>query len=94
MKKNIFNKIVIGAVAGFLAINCTPDRAEGDGNGLVPNNIDAAFTVTQTSANHYKLTAKDQSYLFSKWNLDDGAGFYKGNMTEDIFIPDAETVIV
>lgn len=94
MKKNIFNKIVIGAVAGFLAINCTPDRAEGDGNGLVPNNIDAAFTVTQTSANHYKLTAKDQSYLFSKWNLDDGAGFYKGNMTEDIFIPDAGTYTI
>ena len=89
MKRNILNKIVIGVFAGSLAISCTPDRADGDGNGLTPGNLDATFAVTETSANHYKLTPKDQSYLFSKWDLGDGAGFYKGKMIEDIFLPDA-----
>lgn len=89
MKRNFFNKIVIGVFAGSLAISCTPDRADGDGNGLTPGNLDATFAVTETSANHYKLTPKDQSYLFSKWDLGDGAGFYKGKMIEDIFLPDA-----
>ena len=78
----------------FLMTACVPDRVDGDGNGITPTNADASFTVTKTSENHYKLTAKDQSYLFSKWNLDDGAGFYKGNMTEDIFIPDAGTYTI
>ena len=87
MKRNFLNKIVIGVFAGSLAISCTPDRADGDGNGLTPGNLDATFAVTETSANHYKLTPKDQSYLFSKWDLGDGAGFYKGKMIEDIFIP-------
>ena len=89
MKRNFLNKIVIGVFAGSLAISCTPDRADGDGNGLTPGNLDATFAVTETSANHYKLTPKDQSYLFSKWDLGDGAGFYKGKMVEDIFLPDA-----
>lgn len=94
MKKHFINKIVIGVFAGLLAINCTPDRADGDGNGLAPGSLDASFSVTETSANHYKLISKEQTYLFSNWDLGDGAGFYKGKMTENIFLPDAGTYLV
>ena len=75
----------------FLMTACVPDRVDGDGNGITPTNTDASFTVTKTSENHYTLTASNANYLFSKWNLDDGGGFARGDNTYDIFLPDEGT---
>lgn len=75
----------------FLMTACVPDRVDGDGNGINPTNTDASFTVTKTSENHYTLTASNTNYLFSKWNLDDGGGFARGDNTYDIFLPDEGT---
>ncbi|RRQ45468.1 hypothetical protein [Chryseobacterium sp. SC28] len=86
---NINLKQILFLGLSLSALSCVPDSVDGDGNGLAPGNLDAAFTVAETSANHYKLTAKDQSYLVSRWNLGDGSGFYNGKMVEDIFLPDA-----
>lgn len=79
----------------LLATSCMPDRADSDGNGLTPpSNIDATFSIKETSPNHYTLSANAQNYILSKWNLDDGGGFYKGKMTENIFIPDEGTYTI
>ena len=75
----------------FLMTACVPDSVDGDGNGITPTNTDASFTVTKTSENHYTLTASNANYLFSKWNLDDGGGFARGDNTYDIFLPDEGT---
>jgi len=92
MKNHITKTILLGiALAIVSPIACTPDRADGDGNGLTPTAGDASFTVTKTSENHYRLTASNNNYIFSKWDLGDGSGLAKGPNTYDIFLPDEGT---
>ena len=88
MKINFKTLIMSCALAGTVLVSCVPDRVDGDGNGLVPPaNIDAGFTITQTSPNHYLLKDNTTKYLNSYWNIG-GEGFYKGGMEESIFLPD------
>lgn len=92
MKTNIFILRILTLISTSLLISsCTPDRADGDGNGLTPTNSDASFTVTKTSENHYRLTSSNNNYLFSNWDLGDGGGFGKGANISDVFLPDAGT---
>lgn len=88
--KTTLKVILLSAFAAVSVISCA-DTVDGDGNGLTPGSLDASFTITETSANNYTFTANDQSYLFSRWDMGDGAGFYKGKMEESVFFPDAGT---
>jgi hypothetical protein len=92
MTKYLKYTLIIGL--SILAVSCMPESADGEGNGINISNTDASFTVTKTSENHYKLTASNQNYLYSKWNLDDGAGFGRGANINDIFIPDEGTYLI
>lgn len=93
--KLTFNKsfLILGIVVTN-TISCSPDRVDGDGNGLTPTNSDASFTVTKTSENHYRLTASNNNYISSKWDLGDGGGFGAGPNIYDVFIPDQGTYTV
>ena len=63
MKINFKTLIMSCALAGTVLVSCVPDRVDGVGNGLVPPaNIDAGFTITQTSPNHYLLKANTTNY--------------------------------
>lgn len=94
MKTNLKYIIFSGMMLGTLAVSCVPDSIDGDGNGLVPAaNIDAGFTITQTSANHYVLKANTANYIVSKWDIG-GAGFTNGKQEESIFLPDAGKYII
>ncbi|WDF45489.1 hypothetical protein PQ459_11340 [Chryseobacterium sp. KACC 21268] len=84
-------KILSFVAASLLISSCVPDTVDGDGNGLTPTNSDASFTVTKTSENHYTLTASNQNYLFSNWDLGDGGGFGRAANIYDIFLPDEGT---
>ncbi len=94
MKTNLKYVILSGIMLGTLAVSCVPESIDGDGNGLVPDaSIDAGFTITETSPNHYVLKANSNNYIVSKWNID-GAGFSNGNQQEELFLPDAGKYIV
>lgn len=91
MKNNFKHILISGLILGSLAVSCTPDRIDGDGNGLAPAaNVDGGFTVTQTGPNHFVLKTKASNYIFSRWNVG-GDGFYTGKNEETIFIPDEGT---
>ncbi|WP_312765849.1 hypothetical protein [Epilithonimonas sp.] len=89
-----FTKILLGTAIAILSVSCTPDRVEGDGNGLTPTNSDASFTVTKTSENHYRLSASNNNYIQSRWDLGDGGGLGVGPNVYDVFIPDEGTYTV
>lgn len=94
MKTNLKYVILSGIMLGTLAVSCVPESIDGDGNGLVPDaSIDAGFTITETSANHYVLKANANNYIVSKWNID-GGGFSNGKQTEELFLPDAGKYVV
>ena len=92
MTFNIKKSILISSLfTAMISVSCVPESVDGDGNGLTPQSTDASFTVTKTSENHYKLISSNNNYLFSKWNLDDGGGFSRGDNNYDIFLPDEGT---
>jgi len=96
MKFNsISNSIKLIIAVAFLGLNsaCQPEDA-GDGNGLNPSNLDGSFTVTNVSTNRFTLTGNNKNNILSKWDLDDGAGFFNGTDLQNIFLPDAGTYIV
>ena len=94
MKINSKNILWCSVLAAATMVSCVPDRVDGDGNGLVHSGaIDASFTITQTSPNHYRLKANTTNYMFSKWNIDN-EGAYSGKMEENIFLPDAGSFVV
>lgn len=92
MKKYIKHTLFVGL--SLFAISCIPETADDNGNGLTPTNSDASFTVTKTSENHYRLTASNNNYISSKWDLGDGGGFGAGPNIYDVFIPDQGTYTV
>lgn len=93
MKKiisNITMALAFGAVAVFSS-GCKDDFAD---NGLAPKtDLDASFTVTPvaSSANKFVLTPSNENYIFSQWDLDDGAGYNREDNNYQIFLPDAGT---
>lgn len=87
---NKFLKYTLCLGIAAVASSCVPDSVDGDGNGLTPTNSDASFTVTKTSENHYRLTASNNNYIQSKWDLGIGA-FSPGPNIYDVFLPDEGT---
>lgn len=88
MKTKIFNnKLLLVLSFAITTSSCIPDTIDSDGNGLTPTNSDASFTVTKTSENHYRLTASNNNYIQSKWDLNIGT-FSPGPNVYDIFLPD------
>lgn len=85
---NLASAVLIMATAS----SCRPD--EGTDNGLSAANLNADFAVSQTSANHYSLSASATNYMLSRWDLGDGAGSYNGKMVENVFLPDEGTYTV
>lgn len=72
-------------------VSCTPDEADGTGNGLVETQS-AAFTVTQTDAagNHFRLDAQNRGFIGNQWEIE-GQPAFLGEMSEEVFFPDAGT---
>ncbi|WP_415327082.1 hypothetical protein [Chryseobacterium sp. MMS23-Vi53] len=92
--KYITKTLLISSAVFFLA-GCSPDTV-GEGNGLTQPSVDASFTVTKTSENHYHLKAVNDNYvnfINSQWNVDYD-GFINGKNEMDIFLPDAGTYVV
>lgn len=88
MKKYLKQTLFVGL--SIIAVSCVPESADGDGNGLTPTNSDASFTVTKTSENRYRLTASNNNYISSKWDIGIGT-FSPGPNVYDIFLPDEGT---
>jgi len=88
LKSKITFALAMGAVLFFGA--CSADLTD---NGITPKSLDATFTVTPVSSspNKFTLTSSNDNYIFSQWDLDDGAGFNRGDNSVEIFLPDAGT---
>jgi hypothetical protein len=78
------------AAAGMIA-GCSKPKVED--HGITESNLNAEFTITSVSgsANKFVVAASDSSYIFSKWDLDNGAGPAAGKHSQEIFLPDAGT---
>lgn len=73
---------------------CSPDEADGNGNGLGDPNVDAAFTVTAIDGqpNKFMLQATGANVIGNKWST--GGAASNGSDTKEIFLPDAGTYTV
>lgn len=89
--KYINKSFLLGSA--ILLASCTPDTADGDGNGLIQGAADPAFTITKIAENRYQLKASGTNYISSKWNIDD-EGFNTGKSVMDIFLPDKGTYVI
>ena len=83
---------LIGVLVAALTA-CQPEEVT-TGNGLSDPDVDASFTVESVSGepNRFTLTANRNDVLKSLWNI--GDGFYTGDLTEEIFLPDAGTYTI
>lgn len=88
IKYNIASAFAL--VATLFLGGCSADLTE---NSIASASLDASFTVTPvaSSPNKFTLTPSNENYIFSQWDLDDGAGFNRGTNTLGIFLPDAGT---
>lgn len=94
MKNNFKHILISGLILGSLAVSCTPDRIDGDGNGLAPTTeVNADFTIVETSSNHYNLKFSGTNYIFSRWKIGDDP-YFSGKSEENIFIPDAGQYVI
>lgn len=90
------NKGLLLSASVFFLASCSPDSIDGDGNGLVQPQVDAAFTITKTAENRYHLKRVQDNninFINSQWNIDDD-GFVNGKNEMDIFLPDAGTYVI
>lgn len=94
MKLKTFYISAVAALA-MLTAACMPESPD-EGNGLKTENLDASFNITPAtnSPNRFTISASNNNYIFSRWNIDDGAGFYTGKQSEEIFLPDAGTYTI
>lgn len=82
--------LAFGAVAVFSS-GCTDDLVN---NGITPKTpLDASFVITplSSSPNRFILTPSNEDYIFSEWDLDDGANYIREVNKYQIFLPDAGT---
>lgn len=86
------NRSFLLCSAAFLFASCSPDDI-GEGNGIQQEPLNASFTVTKTSENHYSIKRNHNNYLNSRWNIDYD-GFNNGKEQENIFLPDAGTYVI
>jgi hypothetical protein len=82
-------KLLYIAVATSIFAGCS--KPDVDDHGITESNLNAEFTITPVagSANKFIITASDSSYIFSKWDLGNGAGAAAGRHSQQIFLPDA-----
>ncbi|WP_416448408.1 hypothetical protein ACH3PA_02470 [Leeuwenhoekiella sp. A2] len=87
-----FYFIMVLVAAGSIT-SCQPDEI-GSGNGLADPEVDATFTVTPVEGqpNNFTLQAATENVISSMWNT--GDGFYTGDTTEELFLPDAGTYTI
>lgn len=85
------NKLLYIVAAVSIFAGCS--KPEVDDHGITESNLNADFTITPVAGSSYRfiVTANDSSYIFSKWDLDNGAGPAAGNHSQPIFLPDAGT---
>jgi len=85
--------IVLGLLAAGAYTGCTPDKFQGEGNGLTAKSFNASFTVTPVSGkpNYYVLKADPTGVQSVQWDLGDGGGLNPGKMVDTVFYPDAGT---
>jgi hypothetical protein len=82
-------KLLYIAVATSIFAGCS--KPDVDDHGITESNLNAEFNITPVSGSAHKfvITASDSSYIFSKWDLDNGAGAVAGKHSQEIFLPDA-----
>jgi len=95
MKLNLATtcSLIIGIVAMGIYEGCKPVNV-GDGNGLSPTGLTAAFTVTPVAGktNYYVLKATETAGVLAiKWDLGDGGGSNISKAIDTVFLPDAGT---
>jgi hypothetical protein len=84
--KYINKSLLLGSAIFFLA-SCSPDTADGEGNGLSQGPVDGTFTVTKLTDNKYILKTNANNYITTKWSID-GEAFKIGKNIQDLFLPD------
>lgn len=92
-KKIRFGIITLAVLGMMVPMGCQPEDSF-ENNGLADTSIDATFSITPVDGaiNRYVLESKTTDVIASKWNI--GEGEYLGNMTEEIFLPDAGTYTI
>ncbi|MDR3696093.1 hypothetical protein [Mucilaginibacter sp.] len=82
---------VLALLAAGAYFGCTPEKLDGEGNGLSPKSFNASFTVTPVAgkANYYVLKADPSGVQSIQWDLGDGGGLNAGKMVDTVFYPDA-----
>lgn len=95
MKKTFYNTNAL-LTAGILCLMTACSKPDVTDRGISETGLDASFTVTPVagSANKFIVKASDSSYIFSKWDIDDGAGAVSGNHSREVFLPDAGTYTI
>jgi hypothetical protein len=95
MKLNLIkvSSLILGVLAIGIYIGCKPDKFNGEGNGLTPNDFSSSFTVTPVNGkpNYYVLKANQTGIQSVKWDLGDGGGSNAGKFVDTVFYPDAGT---
>lgn len=83
-------------VAGMLSLFAGCSKPTVDNRGISESNLNAEFTITPVSgsANRFVIAATDSSYIFSKWDIGDGAGAVISKHKQEIFLPDAGTYTI
>lgn len=95
MKRQSYNFYTFLLVAGVGLFGGCSKPSVND-HGITESNLVADFTITPVagSANKFMVTAKDSSYILSKWDISDGAGAVIGKHSQQIFLPDAGTYTI
>ncbi|NMH29663.1 hypothetical protein [Flavobacterium silvaticum] len=88
MKNNKTKFWGILALAGMTLAACSPEEVDGDGNGIINTlDLDATFTVTEVSANHYRVQSGETRATSHYWS--DGSVSGPDGDARDYFFPDA-----
>ena len=70
-------------------VSCSQDTYD-DQEPVTEQMLDATFSVEETSANKYQITANSNEYVISNyWDLGEGTGFSTGGNSFELFLPDA-----
>jgi hypothetical protein len=101
MKKNIKRSFwcLLPVITIGLTIGCQPDEFEGNGNGLIGEDLDPTFVIEPVTVEgkmntyQFKLNSiEDVVGVF--WDLGDGALSSGMQTTDVIFFPDADTYTI
>lgn len=91
--KHTYSWYTLLLVAGMSGLFAGCSKPSINNPGISESNLNAEFSITPVggSANRFEIAASDSSYIFSKWDIGDGAGPVIGKHRQEIFMPDAGT---